>query len=137
MALTLMKQAGEHASYFSGLAPQDLAGTVLQWLARNNADAAPHPPSPLAIDIDNHDKSPKPATVLTDKPSPSSQIYCYWATHPKMNTEVGYRVDRSMYTTGKKGYLLFGPRVGLPKGQYVATLFGVVSEADGLDGCYI
>ncbi len=94
--------------------------------------------SPLAIiDIDNHDKSPKPATVLTDKPSPSSQIYCYWATHPKMNTEVGYRVDRSMYTTGKKGYLLFGPRVGLPKGQYVATLFGVVSEADGLDGCYI
>lgn len=93
--------------------------------------------SPSAIDIDNHDKSPKPAAGLTDEPSPSAQIYCYWATHPKMNTEVGYRVDRSMYTTGKKGYLLFGPHVGLPKGQYVATLFGVVPEAGGglVDGC--
>jgi glycosyltransferase involved in cell wall biosynthesis len=90
------------------------------------------------LDIDNHDKSPKPAGVLTEKPSPSVQIHRYWATHPKMNTEVGYRMGRSVHATGKKGYLLFGPHVGLPKGQYVATLLGVVPETGGLvDGCYM
>lgn len=87
--------------------------------------------SPLALD--NSAKSLESVAAIA-RASPSAQVRRYWATHPKMNTEVGYRVGRSMYATGKKGYLLFGPHVGLPKGQYVATLFGMVPEAGGLNG---
>ena len=95
--------------------------------------------SPLAVvDTGNHDMSPIPAAMLTEKPYPSAQIHRYWATHPKMYTEVGYRVGRSVHAIGKTGFLLVGPHVGLPKGQYVATVLGAVPETGGLvDGCYM
>jgi glycosyltransferase involved in cell wall biosynthesis len=89
--------------------------------------------SPLAL-LDSSAKSIEPVAAIA---SPSAQVRRYWATHPKMDTEVGHCVGRSVHATGKKGYLLFGPHVGLPKGRYVATVFGATTQSGGLDGCWM
>ena len=91
--------------------------------------------SPLTL-LDSSVKFLEPAVAIA-RAEPSVQVRRYWATHPKMNTEVGHRVGRSVHATGKKGCLLFGPYVGLPKGRYVATVFGAAPEMGGLDGCWM
>ena len=92
--------------------------------------------SPLILDSSAKFLEPV-AAIARAEPSSSAQVRRYWATHPKMDTEVGYCVGRSVHATGKKGWLLFGPYVGLPKGRYVAMVFGTALETGGLDGCWM
>ncbi len=61
----------------------------------------------------------------------------YWATHPRMESIVGYPVGRSVYATGEEGLLLFGPYLGLPKGHYVATVYGAALKSEGLNDCWM
>ena len=65
--------------------------------------------------------------------------YHYWATHPKMhmNVAVGHSIGRSVYATGKKGYLVHGPYIGIPMGKYVAKVYGVAPEAGLLGGSWM
>lgn len=62
------------------------------------------------------------------RPAPQGWEHRYWATHPLMHTAVGHRVGRSIWTTGKAGYLLHGPYIGLRTGRYVATIFGTANR---------
>lgn len=70
-------------------------------------------------------------------PAPQSWEHRYWATHPQLHTVVGCRVGRAVWTTGKAGYLLHGPYIGLRAGRYTATVCGTANKADGLGGSFI
>lgn len=69
--------------------------------------------------------------------SPVALAHRYWATHPRMKSIVGYPVGRSIYATGEEGLLLFGPYLGLPKGHYVATVYGATLKSAGLNDCWM
>ena len=73
-------------------------------------------------------------------PSQSEQVVrrtcAYWASHPRMQTQVGYPMGRGLATTGKEGALLYGPYISLPAGSYVATVLGEGFGRQGLDEAY-
>ncbi|MHB1581559.1 MAG: glycosyltransferase [Acidithiobacillus sp.] len=83
--------------------------------------------------------APPKATVQTRQrqQSPIALAHRYWATHPRMESIVGYPVGRSIYATGEEGILIFGPYVGLPKGDYVATVHGVALKPGDLNDCWM
>lgn len=61
----------------------------------------------------------------------------YWATHPRLHTQIGHKVRRNLHTTGKAGVLLYGPYAALPAGRYVATVHGVANPVEGLRGVWM
>ncbi|UBU62133.1 glycosyltransferase [Acidithiobacillus ferrooxidans] len=63
--------------------------------------------------------------------------YRYWATHPRLRTQVGQKVGRTLWTQGTAGYLLHGPYIGLPAGTYHAMVFGQINRRDGLGGAWM
>ncbi len=76
-----------------------------------------------------------PRTVLT--PTPSAPEHRYWASHPRLPSQIGYRVGRNVWSTGKAGYLLHGPYIGLPAGGYVATVYGALNKPGAFGDAYI
>ncbi len=65
----------------------------------------------------------------TDSPASSDErpaVLAYWATHSTLNSAVGYADGRSWHTTGKVGFLVYGPYASLPAGHYVIQLEGDV-----------
>ena len=57
----------------------------------------------------------------------------YPANHPRFQTEAGWRDDRQsvMHTTGKQGYLQYGPGIPLPAKFYRARWIGVIDSPPG------
>lgn len=75
--------------------------------------------------------------VGADTASPSADIHSYWATHPRLHSQVGQKVGRRIWTLGKAGFLLYGPYIGLAAGAYRAAVFGQVNLPDGLGGAWM
>ena len=48
-------------------------------------------------------------------------------SHQRIQTEVGERVGPCMKTTGREGYLVYGPYLELPPGEYNLEILGVTS----------
>jgi len=70
----------------------------------------------------------------TDSPASSDErpaVLAYWATHSTLNSAVGYADGRSLHTTGKVGFLVYGPYASLPAGHYVINLDGSLRVAGG------
>ena len=61
----------------------------------------------------------------------------YWATHPNLHSQVGHTVGQCLNTTGKVGYLLYGPYVALLPGRYMATVHGAACLDDSLHGAWM
>ncbi|MCA7120270.1 MAG: glycosyltransferase, partial [Acidibrevibacterium sp.] len=70
-------------------------------------------------------------------PTPSALEYRYWASHPRLPSQIGCRVGRNVWSTGKAGYLLHGPYIGLPAGGYVATVYGALNKPGAFGDAYI
>ena len=71
-------------------------------------------------------------------PAPSKGVeHRYWATHPRLNTQVGHRVGRAIWSTGKLGHLLHGPYIGLPAGRYAAAVYGALNRPGGFGDAHI
>jgi len=58
------------------------------------------------------------STRLVDLTSTQLHSRIFWATHEALHTAVGYADGRSVYTTGKAGFLIYGPYITLPSGDY-------------------
>ncbi|MCL4526989.1 MAG: glycosyltransferase [Gammaproteobacteria bacterium] len=67
----------------------------------------------------------------------SAEVHRYWATHPRLHSQVARKVSRALATQGKPGFLLYGPYIGLPAGTYRATVFGNATKLDGVDGAWM
>lgn len=75
--------------------------------------------------------------VGSDAPSHFSNVRRYWATHPHLHSQVGQKVNRTLWTLGNEGILVHGPYIGLPTGTYRATVFGQVNHPEGLGGAWM
>lgn len=131
--------AGSHASYFSGLGPVDLADAVLQWLERAKAG---HTISSEGVPWLTWTQATQAMlkVVLEDQwqdawmPQKDEGLAArYWGSDPRLFTAVGERIGTALWSTGKQGYLLYGPYLSLPPGRYVATLTGKIGVA-GVNG---
>lgn len=71
-------------------------------------------------------------------PAPSKGVeHRYWATHPRLNTQVGHPVGRAIWSTGKLGHLLHGPYISLPAGRYAAAVYGALNRPGGFGDAHI
>ena len=70
-------------------------------------------------------------------PRNARRLQAYWATHPRLQTQVGHAVSRSIYTTGKAGFLIFGPYISLPAGYYAVRLLGEIFVQEGIADTYV
>ncbi|WP_114912738.1 glycosyltransferase [Acidibrevibacterium fodinaquatile] len=70
-------------------------------------------------------------------PVPPAWDHRYWASHPRLLSQIGHRVGRNVWSTGEAGYLLHGPYIGLPAGTYVATVYGALNKPGAFGGAYI
>ena len=52
----------------------------------------------------------------------------FWGGDSRLGTQVGKRTGRDIQTTGKAGYLLFGPYIPLAAGQYRVAIRGVPGD---------
>ena len=131
--------AGEHASYFSGAAPQDLAEAVLDWLRDHRAGRAPKSEglpwlnwiqaTAAMLDMILQDRWQDAWQPEKD----DSLVARYWGSDPRLGSSVGERKGMEIWSCGQTGHLLYGPYINLKPGHYTATIRGRVGVV-GLKG---
>lgn len=128
--------AGEHAFYFSGNSAASLAKCVIDWLGLKK------PPSSAAMPWITWRKSKEQLlSVILDglwynQWMPNDDLK-FWGNHPRLHSAVGERLARSIKSTKKRGYLVYGPYIELEAGAYDVILHGywdgVISDESYLD----
>jgi Glycosyl transferases group 1 len=122
--------AGVHASYFSGLTPGSLASAVTQWLKLDKQSLAPQSTNMPWLTW-------KQATQNLLDVAINGQWYQEWmpdtakrffGSDSRLGTQVGIREGSNMLTTGKNGYLIFGPYIPLSIGRHTVVIYGEVGE---------
>ncbi len=70
---------------------------------------------------------------ITDKQAfiKYSEFRSYWAADPRLHTQVGKVHGRSMQTSGKAGYLIYGPYEHFEAGRYRVVVQGKVDNWTG------
>lgn len=117
-----------HAQFFTdSRQPEVIAEAIDEWLAlykqgkHPRSDAIPHltwaESARNALDavLGN---TPPYRTWLPDG------VRRYWGADPRLFTQVGEVKGRSIHTTGKEGYLIYGPYERLETGRYRIVLHG-------------
>ncbi len=74
-----------------------------------------------------------PAAVTLQK---SSIDMCFTSDDQRLNSIVGKRNVGGIFTTAQKGFLVFGPYVGLPSGTYKVNIHGNIGLG-GLAGAWV
>jgi glycosyltransferase involved in cell wall biosynthesis len=122
--------AGDHVFYFSGTTPHDLADAVKTWLALYKASQVPR--------FNN-------MPWLTWKQSTQNlldvilgghwyrqwmpdDMHRFWGGDSRLCSQVGKRLGRDIVSTGKAGYLIYGPYIPLGEGQYQVVIRGSLGE---------
>lgn len=127
--------AGEHAFYFSGLSPDALADSVQAWLALDKAGQAPQSRSMPWLTWKQSTQNL--LNVILDgqwyQQWMPDDVHRFWGGDARLGTQVGKRSGQDIETTGKAGYLIFGPYTPLDAGQYQVLIRGAVG-ARGLAG---
>lgn len=128
---------GEHAAYFRGYGPQDLAQSVQRWLdlwERGQAPNSAQMPwmtwaqaTRKMLDVILHDQWQSRWEPKADP----TVIARYWGSDDRLKTTVGMREGRGLVSTGRPGHFLYGPYLRAKAGRYVAELRGRV----GAVGC--
>lgn len=116
--------AGPQASYFSGLAPQDLAKAIKQWVHDHSA-ATPGASAEKNWLSWNESKNQLVQNIVDNnwyKNWVSDQTVRYSAGAPCMHTQCGVRNGLSIASNASAGFLLYGPYQPLEKGKYSVRL---------------
>lgn len=127
---------GEHGFYFTGLAAEDLAKGVRAWLSLDKAGNVPQSSAmPWLTWKDSAQQllgsmlgGQRQREWLPDG------VQRFHGSDPRLKTIVGQCVGRNMHSTGRPGYLIFGPYIPLAAGQYQVMIYGSmgIREADGV-----
>lgn len=127
--------AGNHASYFSGIEPDPLAEAIYQWLLADQVGNAPQADNLPWLSWKQSAQSV--LRVVIDEQWyrlwMPDETYRFWGNDSRLGTQVGKRSGRDMVSTRQAGYMLFGPYISLPTGQYQVSVFGQVGKR-GLSG---
>ncbi|WP_410211797.1 glycosyltransferase [Aquirhabdus sp.] len=129
--------AGNHAFYFSGETPRSLATAIQEWLQLDLIGKAPQ-----------SDVMPwltwKQSTqgllnvVLSNQWSQNwipSNVHRFRGNSSLLRTKVGKRSSDSISSTGTAGWLIYGPYVQIPEGQYNVAIRGTIGKS-GLSGAW-
>ncbi len=129
--------AGEHAAYFSGYEPDDLADALLEWLELNARGEAPQSSgmpwmtwaqaAAQLVDVVRREN-----WVHSWMPSPSHRfgVFDY-----RFLTQVGHLARGRMTTTGRAGFLLYGPNVPMKASRYRVGIYGGGNGSAWMDIC--
>lgn len=71
------------------------------------------------------DKNPKLVSYDRQK-----IVMGFWATHRELLSTVGYKSERRIYTTGRSGFLIYGPYRNIAAGYYVLKVYGILKKSD-------
>ncbi|WP_210545475.1 glycosyltransferase family 1 protein [Rhodoferax sp. PAMC 29310] len=125
--------AGDHAYYFSGLAPSALAYAVENWLRLNAWGQAPqstHMPR----------QTWQQSTAQLLDVLLGGQWYKDWTpdgvirmhgSDPRFLSKFGRRSGRHMHSTGQAGHLVYGPYLYLAPGRYEVRIKGSFAGKPG------
>ena len=118
--------AGDHALYFSGFKPVDLAEVITKWIISHSNNSVSS--SENIKYLSWNQSAANLLSVILDgfwyKTWAINNTLFFYGSDPRFGTNVGKRVERSMVTTGKVGYLIFGPYLTLDSGFYTVEIFG-------------
>lgn len=126
---------GEHASYFpDSRDPETIAQGVQQWLKLHKEGRAPR--SAAMPWLTWKQSAAQLFEILNGKAEPyrrwlPDDTIRYWGGDLRLHTEVGERTGRSMQTTGRSGFLIYGPYRSLPAGRYRLALHGTAKHWTG------
>ena len=127
--------AGEHAFYFEGYAPWDLAAAIRHWLQLHEAGSAPA--SEGMPRQSWRDSTQQLMRLVLDgawdhawRPNPR---YWFPVTDPRLQRQVGTLEHRRLDTDGRGGFLVYGPYARLPAGHYRLRVLGQWHGAEDTD----
>ncbi len=124
--------AGDHASYFTGEAPRELAEAVKTWLALNREGCAPQSDAMPWLTWEHSARNLLDIVIGGNwqsqwaAESDADLVHRYWGSDDRAYSHVGERRGEHIYSVGKVGYLLYGPGLSLKKGNYRAIFYGKV-----------
>ncbi|MBS3984057.1 MAG: glycosyltransferase [Selenomonadales bacterium] len=121
--------AGEHAFYFKGEWPEEMAEAVQRWLALHAEERAPKSDGLPWLTWEQSAKVL--ASMIMDAKHP--QWVSEWipgrrwylpATDARFASQTGRRSAIGVHSQGTEGWLLYGPYVAVPAGDYELLLYG-------------
>ena len=125
---------GAYARYFSGLAPTDIAFAVRQWLKSREPGPSPEFDAMHWVSEEESAKIML-AMILEDRwqdrwePVKNDTLVArYWGSDRHLLTIAGRREGTQLVSTGRKGYLMYGPYLDLEAGSYVLEVHGSVGR---------
>lgn len=125
--------AGPTATYFSGLQPEDLAGTIKDMIRDQKFSSRSN--TSIANWISWKDsKNQLLENVIESKwyrTWISDDVTRFPAGMPAMHTQCGLRCGNSMLTSGVEGFLVYGPYKSLAKGRYHVKVFFEIRNVTG------
>lgn len=130
--------AGEHAYYFENdKSPRVLADTIRHWLEL--FETGSHPLSDGMLWLTWKESAFQLIHALMDAIPHRSWlpdgIQRYWGNDPRMHSEVGLPRGRSAVSTGKAGFLIYGPYAHLAAGRYRLEIEG--HSEGGEENCWL
>lgn len=125
--------AGDNATYFSCLGPQELGSVILDWLDLNRSGNVPNSrdiswltwaeATRKMVDIIVADHWQKRRVLV---PEPNLVFRCCGSNH-RILTEVGERIGNAMVSTGQSGCLCYGTLgLTLDTGVYIVSYHGAI-----------
>lgn len=132
---------GDHAFYFRGEKPEELTEAIQQWLPLHAQRNAPKSDGLLWLTWQQSAKTLE--TLLMDEGHPQwihvwqpGHRWCLRASDPRFHSQVGRRSPEGVHSQGIAGYLLYGPYIQVPAGNYELSLYGCAGT-QGVDGAVV
>jgi glycosyltransferase involved in cell wall biosynthesis len=122
--------AGVHATYFEGLDPLALADALTYWLRLYHSGLAPQSHT-MPARTWSESTAQLLDVVLNNKWYAQWTSNNYWrcmSSDPRMQTQAGVKVGESIDTAATEGFLLYGPYISLPKGEYKIRVNGQINK---------
>jgi glycosyltransferase involved in cell wall biosynthesis len=118
--------AGDNATLFSGLSPNELTDALSSWLAAYRRGEIPSTSAIRALTWSESTQALLDA-VLQSKPYRqwlSDGVQRFWGSDKRLHTQVGKRLWQSIVSEGTAGFLIYGPYLALAPGSYEVIVRG-------------
>ena len=118
--------AGDNATFFSGVSPNELTDTLSGWLAAYRRGEIPSTSAIRALTWTESAQALLDA-VFQSKPYHqwlSDGVQRFWGSDKRLQTQVGKRFWQSIESEGIPGFLVYGPYISLAPGRYEVIVRG-------------
>lgn len=124
--------AGDHAYYFSGLGHSTLSDSIAEWIVLYDNGTAPS--SDGMNWLSWKESASRLSSVIINNnwylSWTRTNSYRFWGSHDRLGTHVGARRGKNISTTGKSGFLFFGPYLPVAPGRFRLAITGTAYHSD-------